>query len=198
MKILRKVTLIAALSSTLLATSVALIETVSVKDATGDVAKVYSEMNASWKMVPNAMKLYSNNPEILRHKWDSFKLNDKYESIDAKLQSMIRMLISVNHECNYCIGFNEGFLINVLKVPAADVMAMKKDPSLAPLNRKQKALLLFVLKATEKSKSVTSADISELKKLGWSDAEIFFATNYAAQMVASDILLNAFKVEIDY
>ncbi len=198
MKIFKKIALTVALSSALLATDIALIKIVSVQDANGEVAKVYQEMNASWKMIPNAMKLYSNNPEIMRHKWDSFKFSSNYKNIDDKLQAMIRMLVSMQHDCEYCIGFNEGFLINALKVPASDVMAMKKDPSLAPLDEKQKALLLFVLKATKDSKSTTKEDISNLKKLGWSDAEIFFATNYAAQMVASDILLNAFKVKIDY
>ncbi len=198
MKLFKKIALILTLSSAVFATDIALIKTLSPQEATGDVAKVYQEMNASWKMIPNPLKLYSNNPEILRHKWDSFKFGSNYKNIDDKLQAMIRMLVSVQHDCEYCVGFNESFLINSFKVPADDVMAMKKDPSLAPLDEKQKALLLFVLKATKDSKSTTKEDITNLKKLGWSDAEIFFTTNYAAQMVAADILINAFKVQVDY
>jgi alkylhydroperoxidase family enzyme len=198
MKLIKKIALTLTLSSALFATDIALIKTFSPQEATGEVAKVYQEMNASWKMIPNPLKLYSNNPEMLRHKWDSFKFSSNYKNIDDKLQAMIRMLVSIQHDCEYCVGFNEGFLINSFKIPAADVMAMKKDPSLAPLDEKQKALLLFVLKATKDSKSTTKEDITNLKKLGWSDAEIFFTTNYAAQMVAVDILINAFKVQVDY
>ncbi len=198
MNLFKKIALTLTLSSALFAADIALIKTLSPQDATGEVAKVYQEMNASWKMIPNPMKLYSNNPEIMRHKWDSFKFSSNYKNIDDKLQAMIRMLVSMQHDCEYCIGFNESYLVNVFKVPASDVMAMKKNPSLAPLDEKQKALLLFVLKATKDSKSTNKEDIANLKKLGWNDGEIFFATNFAAQMVASDILLNAFKVKIDY
>lgn len=78
------------------------------------------------------------------------------------------------------------------------VMAMKKDSSAAPLPEKDHALLRFVMKAVKDSKSTDKKDIAALHKLGWTDAEIFFATSYAADMVASDILINVFQVAIDY
>ena len=198
MKIFKKIALTIALSSALFATDIALIKTVSPQDATGEVAKVYQEINATWKSIPNPIKLYSTNPQMLKNKFESFKLSGTHKSVDGKLQAMIRMLVSKQHDCEYCVGYNEGFLINALKVPASDVLAMKKDPSLAPLPEKEKALLLFVLKATGDSKSTTKEDIENLRKLGWNDGEIFFATSYAADMVAFDILINAFKVHIDY
>lgn len=123
---------------------------------------------------------------------------DKHKTVDAKLQTMIRMLVSAQHDCQYCIGMNETILINMFKLDTKDVMAMKKDPSASPLPEKEKAMLLFVLKAVDKPKSTSKEDIEALHKLGWTDAEIFFATSYAAEMVATDILINAFKVAVDY
>ena len=198
MKIFKKIALIIALSSALFATDIALIKTVSPQDATGEVAKVYQEINATWKSIPNPIKLYSTNPQMLKNKFESYKLSGAHESVDGKFQTMIRMLVSKQHDCEYCVGLNEGMLINMFKVPVKDVMAMKKDPSLSPLPEKEKALLLFVLKATSDSKSTTKEDIENLRKLGWNDGEIFFATSYAADMVAFDILINAFKVQVDY
>jgi uncharacterized peroxidase-related enzyme len=198
MKIFKKIVATLAVASALQAGDIALIETVAPQDATGDVAKVYQEINATWKMVPNPIKIYSTNPEILKNRWESYKLSSLHKSIDDKFQTMLRMLVSSQHDCEYCVGINESFLINMYKVPVSDVLAMKKDPTKAPLAEKEKALLLFVLKATKNPNSTTKENIENLRKLGWSDAEIFFATNMGANMVAADILINAFKVKIDY
>ncbi len=178
--------------------SIALIETVSPEAAEGHVATVYKEIKSQWDMVPNPIKLYSTNPEMLKQKWESYKMIGQHKTVDAKLQTMMRMLVSAQHDCQYCVGLNESMLINMFKMDAGKVMAMKKDPTTAPLPEKEKALLLFALKAVHDSKSTTKADIDALHKLGWSDAEIFFATSYAAEMVATDILINAFQVKIDY
>ncbi len=178
--------------------SIALIETISPEAAKGDVAAVYKEIQAQWEMVPNPIKLYSSNPEMLKQKWESYKMMGQHKTVDAKLQTIIRMLVSAQHDCKYCVGLNESMLINMFKMDATKVMAMKKDPTTAPLAEKEKALLLFTLKAVQDSKSTSKEDINALHKLGWSDAEIFFATSYAAEMVATDILINAFQVKIDY
>lgn len=178
--------------------SVAIIDIVTEDEATGDVAAVYTEMQDAFGIVLNPIKLFSTNPELLRHRWDGFKLFGQHETVGPVLQTMIRMLVSAEHQCAYCIDFNASLLINEFKLNEAKVMAMKEDPSQAPLSAKEKALLLFVLKAVSDSNSTEIADIEALHALGWSDAEIFFATNYAAQMVATDILINAFEVARDY
>ena len=177
---------------------VALIETVAPEHATGIVAQVYSEVKQEWHMVPNPIKLYSTNPEMLKQRWEGYKQLGQHKTVDAKLQTVIRMLVSAEHDCQYCIGLNESILINDFKLDPEKVMAMKKDSAAAPLPEKDHALLQFVMKAVKDSKSTDKKDIAALHKLGWTDAEIFFATSYAADMVASDILINAFQVAIDY
>ena len=177
---------------------IALIDTVSPENAKGDVAKVYEEISTQWQMVPNPIKLYSTNPEMLRHKWDAYQSIGKHKTVDARFQTVIRMLVSADHDCKYCVGMNESLLINAFQMDPEKVMAMKKNPSAAPLPAKEKGLLEFVLKATKDSKSTSKADIDALHKLGWNDSEIFFATSYAAEMVATDILINAFHVKVDY
>jgi len=177
----------------------ALIDVVSTQDATGDVAKVYQEIQAQWQFVPNPIKLYSTNPEMLRARWEGYKAAGAHKTVDPQLQTIIRMMVSADHSCQYCIGMNESMLINQFKMDPKDVVAMKKHGAVAaPLPEKQKDLLAFTLKATKNPTSTTAADIDGLHKLGWSDSEIFFATSYAAEMVASDILINAFHVAIDY
>ena len=177
---------------------VALIDVQSEENASGDVAKVYAEMKEAWHMVPNPMKLFSADPALLRHRWEGFKIMGENTSVDPMFQTLLRMLVSVTHDCDYCVGLNESMLIGMFEMTPEQVAAMKKDPATAPLPEKQKALLLFVLKAVKAPKSTTKTEIEALHALGWSDADIFFAMNYATDMVATDILINAFHVARDY
>jgi uncharacterized peroxidase-related enzyme len=186
------------LSAAVSAEEVALIETVSPENAKGDVAKVYEEIQAEWQMVPNPIKLYSTNPEMLRQRWEGYKQLGQHKTVDSKMQTVIRLLVSSAHDCKYCVGLNEYMLINDFKMDPKKVMAMKGDPSVAPLPEKEKSLLQFVLKAVDDPKSTNKGDIDALHKLGWTDPEIFFATSYGAEMVATDILINAFQVAVDY
>jgi alkylhydroperoxidase/carboxymuconolactone decarboxylase family protein YurZ len=45
---------------------------------------------------------------------------------------------------------------------------------------------------------VTAARLDALRALGWSDGDILDALSHGATMSASDILINAFKVERDF
>lgn len=190
--------LLAAATVSFAEEKIALIETVSPENATGEVAKVYEEIQAQWKMVPNPIKLYSTNPEMLKQRWAGYQQLGQHKTVDPKMQTVIRMLVSAAHDCKYCVGLNEYMLINDFKMDPGKVMAMKSDPSAAPLPEKEKGLLEFVLKAVNEPKSTSEGDIETLHKLGWTDPEIFFATSYGAEMVATDILINAFQVAVDY
>jgi alkylhydroperoxidase family enzyme len=74
---------------------------------------------------------------------------------------------------------------------------MQADPSKAPLDEKQKALLLFVLKACDNPHSVVAADVERLKGLGWSETDIFDATAHGARMVGTNIIFDTFKIDMD-
>ncbi|MGV6859576.1 MAG: carboxymuconolactone decarboxylase family protein [bacterium] len=177
---------------------IALINVQTEDNATRDVAEVYAEMQAAWQMVPNPMKLYSTQPAVLRHRWEGFKIMAENQAIDARFQTLIRMLVSQAHQCDYCIGLNEGMLIGMFEMTPDQVASIKNDPASAPIPDKEVQLLLFVLKAVTTPTQCSADDINQLRELGWSDGDIFFAVNYGADMVATDILINAFRVARDY
>jgi len=112
--------------------------------------------------------------------------------------STIRLLVSVTQHCEYCIDFNAGILLNQLGVTPEQLEAMKQNPENAPLNEKEKSLLVFVIKAVSDSNSVSEVDIQALRRKDCTDLEIFDALAHGARQVSGDILLNAFKVEKDF
>jgi alkylhydroperoxidase family enzyme len=74
---------------------------------------------------------------------------------------------------------------------------MQDDPSQAPLDEKQKALLLFVLKACDNPHSAPGDDLERLRVLGWEDRDILEAVVHGARMVGTNIIFDTFKVDMD-
>jgi len=175
-----------------------IISTVEPQQATGQVAQVYAQVEQALGRLPNAMKLYSASPDVLAMQWQHIGYYFQHPTLSFPLLASIRMLVSQDNDCNYCIGMNEGMLIERAGFTPEQTAAAKRNPADTPLPEKEKALLLFVLKSTKTPKAVTSADLDTLRRLGWTDRDVFDAVNHGARNVAVDIVFNAFKIENDF
>lgn len=175
-----------------------LVATIKPQDATGKVAEIYGQMQQAIGRVPNAFQLYSTSPAVLENQWANTGYYFQHATLGLPLLASIRMLVSQANDCEYCIGFNEALLIQRAGFTPEQTAAIKRNPADAPLPDKDKAMLLFVLKATRTPKEVTSADVNALRQIGWSDRDILDAVNHGARNVAVDILFNTFKIENDF
>lgn len=175
-----------------------LIHTVSPEQAQGSVKEIYDQATAAMGRVPNALQIWSSSPEILAKQWASIGYYMHHATLSFPLLTMIRMLVSQNTDCTYCVGFNESMLINVAHLTFDQIAAIKQDPATAPLPEKDLAMLLFVLKATQHALTITAEDVNKLKALGWNDSEILDGLAHGASMLASDVVFNAFKIIQDF
>lgn len=175
-----------------------LLSFVEVADATGETKKIYDEIKAAWGFVPIVMKQYSLNPELLKNQWEFYQAIGKNKNFDPKMQAMMRMIIAEKSSCTYCIGFNEGMLANIFKVPLDEIANIKKDPKSATLDPKQKEMLLFILKSVHNPHKVDKTDIATLKSLKWSDKDIFEGIKMGANMLSASILIDTLKIQKDY
>lgn len=168
------------------------------KDATGLVKEVYDEIKAKWGFVPVVIQQYSLNPQLLKAQWDLYSTLGDNKNFDPKMMTIMRMLISEKHDCAYCVGLNKGMLLNMFKLSLDEINTIAKDPSTANIEEKQKSMLLFMLKAANTPNDTTATDIANLKKLGWTDKDIFEGVKSAANMVSGAILIDALKIQKDY
>ncbi|MHB1676464.1 MAG: carboxymuconolactone decarboxylase family protein [Sulfuriferula sp.] len=175
-----------------------LIHTIAPENAEGKVKEIYNEIQGAFGTIPNAIQIYSSSPQLLARQWQQVGYYMQHPTLSTTLLAMMRMLISQNTNCEYCVGFNEAMLINMCNLTLDQVAAAKKDPASAPLSGKDKAMLLFVLKATKNSNSIDQTDIAALKAQGWNDGEILDGLNHGAYMLAGDTILNSFKIEKDF
>ncbi|WP_298139446.1 hypothetical protein [Acidiferrobacter sp.] len=175
-----------------------LLTTQSPEAATGAVAKTYEAITHLFGRVPNALRIYSSSPELLAQQWDGVRYYRNHPTLSAALLASIRMLVSKRNDCEYCVGFNEAFLINVCRQTPAQVAATKADPTTAPLTDKDRAMLLFVLKAMATAHAADKPDLDRLRALGWADGDILDAVAHGARNTAADIVFNTFKIERDF
>lgn len=175
-----------------------IIATVAPQDATGRTAEIYGEVEQALGRLPNAIRLFSASPAVLENQWQNTGYYFRHPTLGFPLLATIRMLVSLENGCDYCIGFNEALLIGRAGFTPEQTAAAKRNPADAPLGEKDKAMLLFVLKATATPKAVSRADLDALAALGWTEQEMLEAVYHGARNVAVDIMFNTFKVDNDF
>lgn len=175
-----------------------IVETVSPEQASGKVAQIYAQIEQNFGRVHQGFQLYSASPDLMEQLFQQNGYYMRHPTLGFTLLATIRMLVSEQNDCAYCIGFNESMLMERAGLTVEQIAAMRRDPASAPLDAKDKAMLLFVLKGTANAKSIGSADLDALRALGWSDRDIVDGLYHGARNAAVDIMFDAFKVENDF
>jgi len=175
-----------------------ILNTVAPEQAQGQVAELYKSFEQQIGFIPNAFKLSSVSPQMLQQHWEYIGYYMQHPDLSKVLTTLIRLLVSQKVDCEYCINLNTSLLINDAGMTAEQVAAIRADPAKAPLDDKEKALLLFVLDAVADAHAVSQVDLQKLRDLGCSEQDIYDALNHGARQVGLDIMLNAFKVENDF
>ena len=173
-----------------------LLKEISPDEATGKTSEIYGMLKQAIGFVPNALKLYSASPALFEMQAGSMGYYMPHKTISSNLTAFIRLLVSKSHACKYCINVNTAILMQA-GVKIEDITAAQDDIAKAPLEDKEKQMLILVMKVIENSNSVTADDLKTVRDLGWSDGDILDAVNHGTSQVGSDMIINAFKVEDD-
>jgi len=203
MKLLTKVTTITALALSLTLEATAgdsLIPYTEQKDAKGEVKAIYDQVQGAFGMVPAPILQHSVSPANLKALWAQFGAMHN-ENLSQQLQAMMRMTVAASDglDCDYCVGFNEGMLINMFKMDMKEINAVKKDPHVATsLQEKDKKMLIFMVDAVRNPKKVDKAQVDALRKLGWTDKDIFDGVKMSTQMAAMTLLVDTLKIPRDF
>lgn len=172
-----------------------LIQTIEPSNATGELAKLYTIIETMRGSVGNNAKLFSVSPELLRQQMDFIKFYMNHLTLSMPLLAAIRIMVSSGEECQFCIDYNTGMLINMAGWTFDQVAAMRKDPKSANLPDREIAMLLLAIKAVRNAHGVNANDLDILREMGWNDSDILDAVNHATRMLATDIIFNTFKIE---
>ncbi|MBI5251146.1 MAG: hypothetical protein HY912_16785 [Desulfomonile tiedjei] len=172
----------------------ALIPITPPEKAEGKLAELYASAEHFFGTVPNNVQLLGVSPTVLENQLYFAQYFMTHPTLSAPLLSMIRMLVSKACKSQYCDSFNVALLTKFGFSPE-QIQGARTDPEKAPLGEKDKAMLLFVLKATDEPHAVASSDVDKLRALGWANADIFDAVAHGARAVGTNIIFDAFKID---
>lgn len=107
---------------------------------------------------------------------------------------MIRYLVSAKAGCRFCIGKNEGLLVDA-DLDQDAVRAARRDTDKAPLPDAEKAPLELALRVVDDPDAIGEVDIAAVRELGWSDRDVFDAIAQAANNRAFNFMLKTFNID---
>jgi alkylhydroperoxidase family enzyme len=171
----------------------ALIKTVQPDKAEGIVGESYSAVMKAVGIVPKPLEMMSASPGMFEIHLSALNYFMNHSTLDFSLLTFIRFLVSQECKFDYCINFNRD-LLKRQGMEDKEIEEVSSDPDKAPLEDKEKAMLLFVLKAIKSPESTEQEDIDALHKLGWNDSDIYDATYHGARMLAIGVMFNGFKM----
>ena len=175
----------------------AIIKTQTQENAQGSVKETYDLVLKKMPFVPKPLQLLSASPKLLQAQMQSMGYFMNHEKLSPTLLAYIRFLVALNNDYPYCIELNSSLVKQLANLTDEQLAEVRADPAKAILSEKDKALLLFALKAVSAPEDVSKNDMDELHKLGWEDIDIFDATHHGASVISAGILFNAFKMNED-
>ena len=176
----------------------ALIKTIKQEEADGRVKELYEPIVKLIGRVIKPVEMASVSPDLLALQVEYLEYyNIGQRSLSFKLLAFIRLLVADDHNFNFCINFNSTLLKKLGGVEKDLIRAARENPEDAPLDEKEKAMLLFVLKAVKSPELVEKGDLDSLRDLGWNDREIFDAVVHGGYMVMLGIAYTTFKMDED-
>jgi alkylhydroperoxidase family enzyme len=148
------------------------------RDEQAQVERIMAPYVEMLGRVPGGLQLLGVSPPILEHYAGTLNYYMAHPTLSQPLLTFIRYLVSWRGDCDYCVDLNEAFLISG-GVDLVTIRASREDPSLAPLEARETALLLLAIEAVDHPDAVTITRLDELRHLGWQDRDIFDAVWHA-------------------
>lgn len=193
--------LISLLSTTVIADTNSMIPYTSESNATGEVKEIYSQVKGAFGMVPAPIMQHSVSPDLLKNHWDYFGVIGKNKNFSQKFSAIMRMGIASLDKfehCAYCVDGNAMMLKHMFKMSDQEIKQLQKKPLDAKLNAKEKKMLAFLLQAAKSPSSLAKSDYDALRKLGWTDKDIFEGLKMATQMIAAIYMVNSLKIPSNF
>ena len=174
-----------------------LLKSISKEEATGEVGKIYNLLEERANFIPNVVKFHSTSPELFTKFMSITNHFIDHPTLDPVTVSYIRLLISARENGEYCKRL-QTLVLKSYKISSEDIFIALHNYRDINLDKKRKLLISFVMDMMYDNLSNKITDLNLLRKLGWSDKDIYEASMIAAIQKGMVKLINNFEVEFDY
>jgi len=148
------------------------LQTVPPEDASGEVKAMYDKDLAAQGYVANFTRAFSARPDVLQG-W--LALKDAITSgMDPRLYELATVAAATAIRSSYC-SLVHGNILATGYYPAEQVVSIAGDgdEAAAALDAADAAVVRFARKVAEEAEQITPEDVGELRRLGFSDADVF-------------------------
>ena len=145
-----------------------------------DTQKYFDVCQEKLGLVPNVLKAFAFDIDKLNSFVSMYNELMLSESGLSKLdREMIAVTVSSINKCFYCLTAHGAAIRQISGDPKlGEMIAM--NYKVAPLTKRQRAMLDFVEKVTSKSSDIQETDRQLLREYGFSDRDIWDIANVAA------------------
>lgn len=143
-------------------------------------------------IVPPHFELFATiNPKRFQMFLEEMNYFIKHPHIHPDLFAMIRFYISAQNNFKYCYDFNHALLLQ-RGYSSDGLHGLEVSVEALPLDTEHQALFAIAVEAISDSDSLTYEKIEALKKLGWSDADLYDVIDHGASMFKFSKVLRAY------
>ena len=152
------------------------IQSIQPEQAKGRTRELLDTVQASFGMVPNAVKVMANSPAVLDG-FLAFATAMGAARIGPKLHNQVKLTTSETNSCEYCTSILSATAPSA-GLSAADIVAGRTGDS---EDLRTREALAFARHVLESQGEVSNEQLSDLRKAGYGDVEI-------VEIVASVVL----------
>ena len=147
----------------------AFIDTIPDSDINADVRAMYERQQSFWGFVPNYARVFCYRPEIMGL-WAQLQSGIK-KNMDKRRFELITFAAAHTMRSTLCSLAHGRALTAFFSME--DVQLMARGASPASLTAAEAAMMSFARKVARGSFAIAPGDVTELKKHGFTDAEVF-------------------------
>lgn len=170
-----------------------LLKTVTTETAQQDVAHVLNGFVEVLGEVPKPLLMLANSPGLFMQQAALIGYFRDHKNLEHGLLTCIRYLAAEKLNYAACIEFN-GNILKKQGMTDSDLAAMVANPSTAPIEEKEVALLNFVVGGLENPDSASAADMTKLQDLGWQESDIIDAVQIGFGMMVHGRMIQFFQM----
>jgi uncharacterized peroxidase-related enzyme len=150
-------------------------------------------IQAKLGMVPNFLKILANSPAALRAFLGLHGIANE-GSLTPQTRERIALAVAQQNSCEYCVSAHTA-IGRKAGLSNAEIAANRAGTS---QEDKAAVAVKFARALVENSGEVTTADITEARDAGYSDAEIVEIITHVGMNILTNMIGKASRVEIDF
>lgn len=144
-------------------------------------------------MVPNFLRVFANSPAALRAFLGLHGIADE-GSLDSRTRERIALGLAQQNACEYCLSAHTA-IGRKAGLSRVEIEANRAGTS---RDAKAAAAVKFARSIAENTGEVTTAELTEIRNAGYSDAEIVEIIIHTGMNVLTNMVGKASRIEIDF